>query len=191
MRVMRWGCKGPSSSAFICHARTDRYVPRNNQPLGDNLKMIRTVAFTATLFATASIAATAQARPMTPEDVAKIESVGAIAVSPDGSRVAYTTASLPDITDGEENGTTTQQLNLAYAPGNTREFLPDDMSISGIAFSPDGRMMSFLWTDGDEDRAVYGIPVTVETTGSGRKVCLPSLDRQSAPTMTSEAFTIA
>ena len=39
--------------------------------------------------------------------------------------------------------------------------------------------------------AVYGIPVTVETTGSGRKVCLPSLARQSAPTMTSEAFTIA
>uniref|UniRef100_UPI003B519082 ABC transporter ATP-binding protein n=1 Tax=Roseovarius indicus TaxID=540747 RepID=UPI003B519082 len=44
---------------------------------------------------------------------------------------------------------------------------------------------------GDTLSAVYGIPVTVETTGSGRKVCLPSLDRQSAPTMTSEAFTIA
>lgn len=39
--------------------------------------------------------------------------------------------------------------------------------------------------------AVYGIPVDVETTTSGRKVCLPSLAAQSAPTMTSEAFTIA
>jgi iron complex transport system ATP-binding protein len=38
---------------------------------------------------------------------------------------------------------------------------------------------------------VYGIPITVETTGSGRKVCLPSLGGQSAPTMTSDAFTIA
>jgi iron complex transport system ATP-binding protein len=38
---------------------------------------------------------------------------------------------------------------------------------------------------------VYGIPVTVETTGSGRKVCLPSLRGQSAPTMTSDAFTMA
>ena len=38
---------------------------------------------------------------------------------------------------------------------------------------------------------VYGIPVTVETTGSGRRVCLPSLGRQSAPTMTSDAFTMA
>jgi iron complex transport system ATP-binding protein len=38
---------------------------------------------------------------------------------------------------------------------------------------------------------VYGIPITVETTGSGRKVCLPSLSGQSAPTMTSDAFTMA
>lgn len=38
---------------------------------------------------------------------------------------------------------------------------------------------------------VYGIPIAVETTGSGRKVCLPSLGDQSAPTMTSDAFTIA
>ncbi|WP_412074232.1 ABC transporter ATP-binding protein [Tritonibacter mobilis] len=37
---------------------------------------------------------------------------------------------------------------------------------------------------------VYGLPVTVETTPSGRKVCLPSL-RQSAPTMTSDALTMA
>ncbi|WP_206077017.1 ABC transporter ATP-binding protein [Palleronia sediminis] len=39
--------------------------------------------------------------------------------------------------------------------------------------------------------AVYGIPVTVETTRGGRKVCLPSLDLQSAPTMTSDALTMA
>ncbi|RZV98535.1 MAG: S9 family peptidase, partial [Rhodobacteraceae bacterium] len=45
------------------------------------------------------------------------------------------------------------------APMNVREYLPEDMAISGIDFSPDGRMISFLWTDGDEDRAVYGIPV--------------------------------
>ncbi len=38
---------------------------------------------------------------------------------------------------------------------------------------------------------VYALPVTVETTGSGRKVCLPSLRAQSAPTMTSDALTMA
>jgi len=38
---------------------------------------------------------------------------------------------------------------------------------------------------------VYGVPVTVETTQSGRRVCLPALGRQSAATITSEAFTTA
>ena len=113
----------------------------------------------ATLLATASLAAQAQARPMTPEDVAKIEAVGTIAVSPDGSRVAYTTARLPDVTDGEENGSTTQQLSMAYGPGNVREFLPADMNVRGLEFSPDGRMVSFLWADEDEKMAVWGIPV--------------------------------
>ena len=113
----------------------------------------------AALLATASFAAQAQARPMTPEDVAQLESVGTIAVSPDGSRIAYTTASLPDVTEGEENGTTQQQLKLAYGPSNARDFLPDDISVSGVTFSPDGRMVSFTWADEDEKTAVWGIPV--------------------------------
>lgn len=114
----------------------------------------------ATLLASTALAASAaSARPMTPEDVAKVESVGTIAVSPDGSRVAYTTAGLPDITDGEENGTTKQRLNVAYGPENARAFLPEDMNVSGVEFSPDGRTISFLWTKDDEKRAVWGIPV--------------------------------
>lgn len=44
---------------------------------------------------------------------------------------------------------------------------------------------------GDNLSEVYGIPIIVETTSSGRRVCLPSPAGQSAPTMTSDAFTIA
>jgi iron complex transport system ATP-binding protein len=39
--------------------------------------------------------------------------------------------------------------------------------------------------------AVYGLPVTVERTTSGRRVCVPSLRRQSTATMTSDAFITA
>ena len=119
----------------------------------------RTLLAAATLLAGVSLCATAHARPMTPEDVAKLESVDSIAVSPDGSRVAYTTASLPDILDGEDDGTTKQQLKMAYGPDNVRVFLPEDVSVSTVQFSPDGRMVSFLWTKKGEDRAVWGIPV--------------------------------
>ena len=63
------------------------------------------------------------------------------------------------MTEGEDNGTTTQQLKMAFGPDNARAFLPDDINVSGVQFSPDGRMVSFLWTKDDEDRAVWGIPV--------------------------------
>ncbi|OBX19170.1 hypothetical protein A9995_08530 [Erythrobacter sp. QSSC1-22B] len=118
----------------------------------------RTIA--TLLLASSALAATSvSARPMTAEDIAKIESVGAIALAPDGNRIAYTTVSLPDVTEGEENGGPRQQLRLAYGPGNVRDFLPGDMNVGSIAFSPDGRWVSFLWTKGDEKRAVWGIPV--------------------------------
>ena len=121
--------------------------------------MKRMFACTAILMASASIAATASARPMTPEDVAKLENLGELVVSPDGNRVAYTTARLPDVTAGEEDGTTKQQLKLAYGPDSAREFLPADMDVSSVRFSPDGRMVSFVHTAKDEKAAVWGIPV--------------------------------
>ncbi|MEE1878082.1 S9 family peptidase [Altererythrobacter litoralis] len=113
----------------------------------------------ATLFTSVSIAATAAARPMTPEDVAKLESVGTIAVSPDGLRVAFTTSRMPDVTEGEDNGSAKQELKLAWGPDMARAYLPADVSPSGVQFSPDGRMISFVWAKDDEKRAVWGVPV--------------------------------
>ena len=71
----------------------------------------------ATLLASVSIAATAQARPMTPEDVAKLESVASVAISPDGTRIAYEAGGLPDVTAGEDNGGFRATLSIATAPG--------------------------------------------------------------------------
>ncbi|WP_432201031.1 S9 family peptidase [Erythrobacter sp. W53] len=121
--------------------------------------MNRGLLTVATLLTSASIAATATARPMTPEDVAKLESVGTMAVSPDGTRVAFTTSSLPDVTQGEENGGLTQELKVATGPDTYRAFLPEDVSPRGVAFSPDGRMVSFAWSKEKEKRAVWGVPV--------------------------------
>ncbi|AKM06250.1 alpha/beta hydrolase family protein [Pelagerythrobacter marensis] len=121
--------------------------------------MTRTLVSAATLLASVSLAATAAARPMTAEDVAKLETVGELAVSPDGSRIAYTTSRRPDVTAGEDNGGSEDQLKLAYGPDSARDFLPADIDVSAVRFSPDGRMVSFLHKAEDEKRAVWGIPV--------------------------------
>ena len=80
----------------------------------------------------------ALARDMTPADVARIEYTGTVAVSQDGSHIAYTRVHSPDVTRGEENGTPDQQLFLADGAMDVRAYLPEDMSVSSIGFTPDG-----------------------------------------------------
>ncbi|GGD44886.1 prolyl oligopeptidase family serine peptidase [Erythrobacter arachoides] len=107
------------------------------------------------------------ARDLTPEDIARIETTGAVAVSPDGTRIAYTRVHYPDVTTGEDNSGAQQQLFLADAAMQARAFLPEDMNVSTIGFTPDGRTITFLWTGDDGDRALWGIPVD---GGSHRKI---------------------
>lgn len=114
----------------------------------------------ATLIAIAA-SASANARPMTPEDVLEIKHVTDIAVSPKGNGIAVGVSQMPDIADGAKNGTSERNLRVATAAGNVRDFLPDDMNVRGIEYSPDGQMISFLWKPegDDEKRGLYAIPV--------------------------------
>ena len=105
---------------------------------------------------------------MTPEDVARVESTGTVAVSQDGTRIAYTRVHYPDVTRGEEDGTGRQQLLVADGPMQSRAFLPEDMSVSGVDFTPDGSMITFLYTSEDDDRALWGIPCLLYTSPSPR-----------------------
>jgi dipeptidyl aminopeptidase/acylaminoacyl peptidase len=99
------------------------------------------------------------ARPMTSEDTARIEVVSDIAVSPDGSRIAYTTLRFPDVTRGQRNGGARAQLGISVGPDLQRDFLAADMDVSEIAFSPNGRTIGFIWSERDGKDAVWGLPV--------------------------------
>ncbi|WAT17642.1 S9 family peptidase [Aurantiacibacter sp. MUD11] len=128
------------------------------------MKLLRTALLTTALTLPLT---PALAREMTPEDVARIEYTGTVAVSQDGNHVAYTRVHYPDVTRGEDNGSARQQLFLADGAMDVRAYLPENMSVSSIGFTPDGSMLTFLWTDEGDDRALWGIPVD---GGSHRKL---------------------
>lgn len=130
------------------------------------MRPMRLALLATTLFAPFA-PGTLSARPMTPEDVARLETTAGIAISADGSRIAYTTASRPDVTTGEKNGPARQEVFLADAPLEARAFLPEGMEVTAIGFTPDGAMLTFLHTAEGEKRALWGIPLT---GGSHRKL---------------------
>lgn len=131
--------------------------------------MIRFFVLLSVLLVPASLvgSATGHARPLTPEDIARLEYVGEITASPDGKRIAYTTLHAPDVTRGEANGPTRAQLILAWGAMESRPFLPASMNVSHIRFSPDGRLISFIWAEPNGWDAVYAIPVD---GGAHRKI---------------------
>ncbi len=101
----------------------------------------------------------ALARPMNAPDVARIEVVDEIAIAPDRSRIAYTTLRFPDVTRGQRNSGPRAQLGIASERDRNRAFLPEDMDVSHIAFSPDGATIAFIWAERDGKDAVWGMPV--------------------------------
>ncbi len=124
-----------------------------------SMLLSRSALLSCALALPVALSSAAAARTMTAEDVARIEYTGGIAISQDGTRIAYTTVSYPDVLAGEDNGRAEQQLFLADAPLRARAYLPDDVSVSGVSFTPNGTMITYLWADEDEKRAVWGVPV--------------------------------
>lgn len=120
---------------------------------------LRCTALACALVMPLTLAWPVDARPMTPEDVARIQVAVSLAVSRDGTGIAYTTGRRPDVTQGAANGGLKQQLFLADAPMQARAYLPEDVNATQIAFSPDGKLITYLWAQGEEKRAVWGVPV--------------------------------
>ncbi len=104
---------------------------------------------------------------LTPHHVAKIQSVGSIAISPDGSQVAYT-LSVPRDPFEQKNGSAWAELHLVGKDGEIRPYITGEASVASIAWTPDGKSISFLAKrEGDDERSLYVIPIR---GGEARKV---------------------
>jgi dipeptidyl aminopeptidase/acylaminoacyl peptidase len=100
----------------------------------------------------------AAADTLTPFDVARIRSVSAVSISPDGSRVAYT-LSVPRRVLDEEDGAAWAELHVVGRDGASRAYVTGAVNVSDVAWTKDGREISFIAKRGkDEYRCLYSIP---------------------------------
>ncbi|MCI0403519.1 MAG: S9 family peptidase, partial [Acidobacteria bacterium] len=95
---------------------------------------------------------------LTPHDVARLRSVTDVAMSPDGTRVAYI-LSVPRAPLKEEGGEAWAELHVVTAEGVSRPYVAGQVNVRRIAWTPDGKSIAFLAKRGaDKFRSLYLIP---------------------------------
>lgn len=103
--------------------------------------------------------AMAQDRVMTPQDVAKMQSVGTADMSPNGDRVAYT-VSVPRKLFQEKDGSAWRELHLWDAERGSRVYIGGEVRIGSVSFSTDGQLVAYLAKRHDDKQTkLYVIPV--------------------------------
>ena len=96
---------------------------------------------------------------LAPRHVAKLRSVSAAVISPDGSRIAYV-LTVPRPPLAEKDGPAWAELHVVDESGASRRYVTGQVNVGGVAWKPDGKKISFLAKrEGDEHRALYVIPV--------------------------------
>jgi dipeptidyl aminopeptidase/acylaminoacyl peptidase len=112
------------------------------------------------VFAMNASSATAGENTITPLDVARMKSVSSQAISPDGKSIAYTLRVQRDPLK-DENGSAWTELYVADSDtGRSRPFITGKVSLSNIAWTPDGSGISFLTKRADDKTtSIYVIPI--------------------------------
>jgi dipeptidyl aminopeptidase/acylaminoacyl peptidase len=99
-----------------------------------------------------------QARSITALDVVRLRSVASVALSPDGTQIAYT-LTVPRRPFAEDDGPAWQELHLLGTDGPSQPFVTGPVNVSQVRWLPDGRHLSFLQKrTGDKETALYVIP---------------------------------
>jgi dipeptidyl aminopeptidase/acylaminoacyl peptidase len=97
------------------------------------------------------------AEGLSPFDVAKLKSVGSVAISPEGSHVAYTVTVPRDLL-ADTDGASWVELHVAGRDGSTRPYVSGEVNVSAVRWSRDGKWIGFLAKRGKDDhRCLYAI----------------------------------
>ncbi|MFV2073186.1 MAG: hypothetical protein ACC742_11120 [Thermoanaerobaculales bacterium] len=133
--------------------------PRRTAKRPEALLMI--VLLFVALIAVAGLTAASDGAGLTFKQLAALRSVGEVQLSPDGEFVAYSLV-VPRLPGVDEDGPAYHELHVvSTADGTDRSFISEKIKVSGIRFSPDGRLITYLAKRGeDEHTALWGIPLS-------------------------------
>lgn len=96
---------------------------------------------------------------ISPTHVARLRTVTAADMAPDGEHVAYL-LSVPRRPFVDDNGPSWAELHVVDLAGKSRPYVTGKVSVSSIAWKPDGSGISFLEKrDGDKHKCLYLIPL--------------------------------
>jgi len=127
----------------------------NNSPASWVLWLVVLLGMTG--FANATPARASSGRGLDPARLAALRNVTSVAISPDGSQVAYVLR-VPRSPGKDENGAAWAELHLVPTAGGASR--PYVTGVSAIAFTPDSRYVTYLARrQGDEETALWAIPV--------------------------------
>jgi dipeptidyl aminopeptidase/acylaminoacyl peptidase len=97
------------------------------------------------------------AEGLTPWQIARIRTVSSVAISPDGTRVAYA-LSVPRQPLADESGPAWSELHAVGADGKSRPFVTGEINVSHVKWTPDGREIAFVAKRGkDAHPSLYAI----------------------------------
>lgn len=95
----------------------------------------------------------------TPQHVARLRSVTAARISPDGAHVAYV-LSVPRTPGKGDDGPAWAELHVVDRQGHSRPFITGEVNVGAIDWTPDGKSISFVAKRGkDKNRSLYIIPL--------------------------------
>ncbi|MBL8980903.1 MAG: PD40 domain-containing protein, partial [Gemmatimonadetes bacterium] len=110
--------------------------------------------FATTLLAAACLASTLEAqRPITIDDIMDLKNVGAVQVSPDGSRILYTISAWEhpaarDTSKGDQHDMRSHVWMIRADGSGNRQVTFGERGESAPQWSPDGRYISFVTARG-------------------------------------------
>ncbi len=103
--------------------------------------------------------AAAQQDVFTVDDIAVMQYVTAVKMSPDGQHVAYTKAVQRD-PKNDESGGAWSELHVVDREGNSRPFITGKVNVGSIDWTPDGSGISYLARrNDDKNTGLYVIPI--------------------------------